>query len=70
MTAIGPGVPDQSEGGNKTPANAELGSEPIRVTTLELFFDLIFAFTLTQLAVALTEHTAACSGGCMAGTPG
>jgi low temperature requirement protein LtrA len=26
---------------------------PIRVTTLELFFDLIFAFTLTQLAVVL-----------------
>jgi low temperature requirement protein LtrA len=29
---------------------------PIRVTTLELFFDLIFAFTLTQLAVVLTKH--------------
>jgi low temperature requirement protein LtrA len=28
-------------------------SQPIRVTTLELFFDLIFAFTLTQLAVVL-----------------
>lgn len=27
--------------------------QPIRVTTLELFFDLIFAFTLTQLAVVL-----------------
>ena len=23
---------------------------PLRVTTLELFFDLVFAFTLTQLA--------------------
>jgi low temperature requirement protein LtrA len=31
------------------------GSEPIRVTTLELFFDLIFAFTLTQLASVLTR---------------
>ncbi len=30
------------------------GSAPIRVTTLELFFDLIFAFTLTQLAAVLT----------------
>jgi len=30
------------------------GDQPIRVTTLELFFDLIFAFTLTQLAVVLT----------------
>jgi low temperature requirement protein LtrA len=29
------------------------GSLPIRVTTLELFFDLVFAFTLTQLAVVL-----------------
>ena len=28
-------------------------SQPIRVTTLELFFDLIFAFTLTQLTVVL-----------------
>ena len=28
---------------------------PLRVTTLELFFDLVFAFTLTQLA-ALLEH--------------
>ena len=28
---------------------------PIRVTTLELFFDLIFAFTLTQLAVVLAN---------------
>src|SRR5689334_4012191 len=29
------------------------GYQPARVTTLELFFDLIFAFTLTQLAVVL-----------------
>jgi low temperature requirement protein LtrA len=29
---------------------------PLRVTTLELFFDLIFAFTLTQLAFVLTQH--------------
>jgi len=29
--------------------------EPLRVTTLELFFDLVFAFTLTQLA-SLLEH--------------
>jgi len=28
---------------------------PLRVTTLELFFDLVFAFTLTQLA-SLLEH--------------
>ncbi len=29
--------------------------EQLRVTTLELFFDLIFAFTLTQLAAVLTR---------------
>jgi low temperature requirement protein LtrA len=29
------------------------GDEPIRVTTLELFFDLVFAFTLTQLSALL-----------------
>jgi low temperature requirement protein LtrA len=34
------------------------GSQPIRVTTLELFFDLIFAFTLTQLAVVLGQGIA------------
>jgi low temperature requirement protein LtrA len=29
---------------------------PLRVTTLELFFDLVFAFTLTQLASLLLHH--------------
>ena len=29
---------------------------PLRVTTLELFFDLVFAFTLTQLASLLVHH--------------
>jgi low temperature requirement protein LtrA len=29
---------------------------PLRVTTLELFFDLVFAFTLTQLAALLEHH--------------
>jgi low temperature requirement protein LtrA len=37
------------------------GDEPLRVTTLELFFDLVFAFTLTQLA-ALLEHQFSPSG--------
>jgi low temperature requirement protein LtrA len=41
--------------GDAAPSAArEAGDQPIRVTTLELFFDLIFAFTLTQLAVVLT----------------
>jgi low temperature requirement protein LtrA len=30
-------------------------AEPLRVTTLELFFDLVFAFTLTQLATLLAS---------------
>jgi low temperature requirement protein LtrA len=29
---------------------------PLRVSTLELFFDLVFAFTLTQLSALLTDH--------------
>jgi low temperature requirement protein LtrA len=29
---------------------------PVRVTTLELFFDLVFAFTLTQLTALLVGH--------------
>jgi low temperature requirement protein LtrA len=29
---------------------------PLRVSTLELFFDLVFAFTLTQLASLLVHH--------------
>ena len=33
----------------------DLDDTPVRVTTLELFFDLVFAFTLTQLA-SLLEH--------------
>src|SRR3954453_21436022 len=28
----------------------------IRVSTLELFFDLVFVFTITQLAETLSEH--------------
>ena len=53
MTAIQPGPPD-SDGASEAPREAVDG--PIRVTTLELFFDLIFAFTLTQLAVVLTSR--------------
>jgi low temperature requirement protein LtrA len=40
----GPG--DAGPGADAGPAGA-----PLRVTTLELFFDLVFAFTLTQLTV-------------------
>jgi low temperature requirement protein LtrA len=40
--------------GDLSEADTETGA-PLRVTTLELFFDLVFAFTLTQLA-SLLEH--------------
>jgi low temperature requirement protein LtrA len=36
---------------------------PLRVTTLELFFDLVFAFTLTQLAALLAGHLSVASIG-------
>jgi low temperature requirement protein LtrA len=32
------------------------GGVPLRVSTLELFFDLVFAFTLTQLTALLAHH--------------
>lgn len=58
-----PGDGTQSPGpnpGNGTPAphpNPAAGPDelPLRVTTLELFFDLVFAFTLTQLASLLAS---------------
>jgi low temperature requirement protein LtrA len=53
--APGPASPDPS------PAEPEelSGTDPdapLRVSTLELFFDLVFAFTLTQLASLLVHH--------------
>ena len=48
------------QGDATRPAARDAGDQPIRVTTLELFFDLIFAFTLTQLAVVLTPARPAC----------
>jgi len=44
------------QGDDSTLAAQDGSDQPIRVTSLELFFDLIFAFTLTQLAFVLTEH--------------
>ena len=35
-------------------AGSAVAEPPLRVTTLELFFDLVFAFTLTQLSALLT----------------
>ena len=38
---------------------------PARVSTLELFFDLVFVFTITQLTSMLAEHvTPRRPGGC------
>jgi low temperature requirement protein LtrA len=55
----GPASPDSSPPSPAEPADPGItdpGDEPIRVTTLELFFDLVFAFTLTQLASLLVHH--------------
>ncbi len=41
---------------DSTPAGSGPDDEPLRVTTLELFFDLVFAFTLTQLAALLADN--------------
>ncbi len=40
-----------SPGSRRSPEGA-----PLRVSTLELFFDLVFAFTLTQLTALLASH--------------
>ena len=37
------------------------GDAPLRVSTLELFFDLVFAFTLTRLTALLDRHLSATS---------
>ena len=46
------GAPDE-RGGTAGEQAARFDEPPLRVTTLELFFDLVFAFTLTQLATLL-----------------
>jgi low temperature requirement protein LtrA len=57
MTGPNPESPDP--GDTTTPPTASPGADPdqlpLRVTTLELFFDLVFAFTLTQLASLLAS---------------
>jgi hypothetical protein len=45
-------VDGEQRDGEPTPGG---GEPPLRVTTLELFFDLVFAFTLTQLATLLAS---------------
>ena len=36
---------------------------PQRATTLELFFDLVFVFTITQLTATLAEHVTLAAAG-------
>ncbi len=38
------------------PADQQTTDPPLRVSTLELFFDLVFAFTLTQLSALLDDN--------------
>src|SRR5579863_1585943 len=49
-----PGPPRPT--GPADPSTTDPADVPLRVTTLELFFDLVFAFTLTQLAALLVHH--------------
>ena len=55
---LGPSESGVSPGGAVSP---RASTEPLRVTTLELFFDLVFAFTLTQLTTLLASTFSAAS---------
>ena len=48
------GLPGSAAPGNVPPQPSP--GVPLRVSTLELFFDLVFAFTLTQLTALLADH--------------
>jgi low temperature requirement protein LtrA len=49
--------PDAGPPASGTPAGRRSADgAPLRVSTLELFFDLVFAFTLTQLTALLAGH--------------
>jgi low temperature requirement protein LtrA len=58
--------PARGEPADYEPADGEptpgADEPPLRVTTLELFFDLVFAFTLTQLAALLASGFTAADG--------
>jgi low temperature requirement protein LtrA len=54
-TAPAPPNPSGTEPAPANPNHAGPDELPLRVTTLELFFDLVFAFTLTQLATLLAS---------------
>jgi low temperature requirement protein LtrA len=44
------------------PAREHDGDQPLRVSTLEFFFDLVFVFAITQLTGLLTEGTPVVGG--------
>jgi low temperature requirement protein LtrA len=48
--------PPDAQDGQAQAAAAVADELPLRVTTLEIFFDLVFAFTLTQLASVLATR--------------
>ncbi|MBO0787932.1 MAG: low temperature requirement protein A, partial [Actinobacteria bacterium] len=52
-------MPDQAQVPPGPPGRAAPADAPLRVSTLELFFDLVFAFTLTRLTALLAEHLSA-----------
>jgi low temperature requirement protein LtrA len=51
----GPRGPDGPDAAGAGPDSTDGSPGPLRVSTLELFFDLVFAFTLTQLAAVLAD---------------
>ena len=53
-TSAPPATGDPTTGDPAT-GDPTTGDEPLRVSTLEIFFDLVFAFTLTQLTAVLAS---------------
>ena len=51
----GPRGPDGPDAAGAGPDSTDGSPGPLRVSTLELFFDLVFAFTLTQLTAVLAD---------------
>src|SRR3984957_10534147 len=47
---------DRTPAGDPALGDPTTGDEPLRVSTLEIFFDLVFAFTLTQLTAVLASR--------------
>ena len=68
MTAAEPGPdgprgPDGPDAAGAGPDSTDGSPGPLRVSALELFFDLVFAFTLTQLAAVLDAGLDVAAGG-------